>query len=188
MAESPTEPPQPPSGQPPNQPPHIQIPSGGVIPQGALPQLIAAMVASAAQPQQLLLPGIIQQQAIHWQGPYPPPEAVERYEHVLPGTFDRLITMAEQLQTAQISQSAKALEYAHADTNRGQWLGFATTGFAMVGAIICAKIGEPWVAGLFLSVPVMAVARALIETTKAPSPTDIIKAATQPHQAQPETK
>jgi uncharacterized membrane protein len=148
--------------------------------------MIAQQIAGAGQPQQLLLPGIIQQQASHWQGPYPPPEAVERYEGVLPGTFNRLITMAEQLQAAQISQSAQALEYAHADTKRGHWLGFTTTGFAMAGAIICAAIGDPWVAGLFLSVPVMAVAKALIETTKAPSPTDIIKAATQP-QPPPET-
>jgi uncharacterized membrane protein len=127
---------------------------------------------------QLNLPGIIQQQAQHWQGPYPPPEAVERYEAVLPGTLNRLITMAEQLQAAQVQQSATALEYTQRDTRRGHWLGFATTIAAMGGAIIALQYNA-WVAGAFLSVPVMAVAKALIETTKAPTQADLIKAATQ---------
>ena len=72
---------------------------------------------------------------------------VERYERVLSGTFNRLITMAEQLQAAQIVQSQQGLDYTQADTKRGHWLGFATTGFAMIGALLCAIFGHPWVAG-----------------------------------------
>jgi hypothetical protein len=82
--------------------------------------------------------------------------------------------MAENLQAAQISQSQLALTSQASETKRGHWLGFVTTGFAMIGAVACVAIGQPWVAGLFLSVPVMAVARALIETTKAPSAKDLI--------------
>ncbi|WP_271617941.1 DUF2335 domain-containing protein [Bradyrhizobium sp. CCBAU 51745] len=125
---------------------------------------------------QLMLPGIVQQQSQMWQGPYPPPEAVERYEAVLPGTLNRLITMAEKLQEAQIEQSRLSLQHAQSDVRRGHWLGFATTGLAMIGAIIAVQYNA-WVAGAFLSVPVMAVAKALIETTKAPTQTDLLKAA-----------
>src|SRR5271169_160553 len=94
-------------------------------------------------PQQQLLPGIIQQ--AHWSGPYPPPDAVERYDAVVPGAFDRIIAMAEQLQAAQIDQSRRALDYSHYNGRRGHWLGFVAAILAMGGALFCAWIGSPWV-------------------------------------------
>lgn len=154
-----------------------------LVGQQQLPPHVLAQILAQSQMRpmggvQLTLPGIVQQ-AQHWQGPYPPPEAVERYEQVLPGTLNRLITMAEQLQTAQITQSNMALEHTKNDTRRGHWLGFITTGLAMLGAIGCAALSQPYVACLFLSVPVMAVAKALIETTKTATSVDIIKAASE---------
>jgi len=118
------------------------------------------------QPQHLPSSGISQQ--AHWSGPYPPPDAVERHEAVLPGAFNRIIAMAEQLQSAQIAQSQKALEYSYLNGRRGHWLGFAITVLAFGGAFFCAWISSPWVAGAFLSIPVMAVAKALIDAAKAP--------------------
>jgi predicted PurR-regulated permease PerM len=45
----------------------------------------------------------------------------------------------------------------------------------MVGTLVCVALGSPIVAGLFLSVPVMAVAKALIETSKpAPSASNLV--------------
>ena len=38
----------------------------------------------------------VQQTVQLWQGQYPPPEAIEHYEKVLPGSFDRMIAMAER--------------------------------------------------------------------------------------------
>jgi uncharacterized membrane protein len=127
---------------------------------------------------QFTLPGIIQQ-AQHWQGPYPPPDAIERYEAVLPGAFNRMIAMAEQLQAAQIEEARRVNEYTQRDSRRGLWLGWSTTVLAMIGAIGCLYFNSPWVAAAFLSVPVMAVARALVESAKSQSPTEIIRAAAQ---------
>jgi uncharacterized membrane protein len=93
---------------------------------------------------------------------------VERYDAVQPGAFNRIIAMAEQLQEAQIAQSRRALDYSYFNGRRGHWLGWATTVLAMGGSLFCAWIGSPWVAGAFLRVPVMAVAKALIEAAKAP--------------------
>ena len=76
--------------------------------------------------------------------------------------------MAEQLPTAQIAQSKLALDYSYFNGRRGQWLGWGATILAMGGALFCTWIGSPWVAGVFLSVPVMAVAKALVDATKAP--------------------
>jgi hypothetical protein len=82
-----------------------------------------------------------------WQSPYPPPDAVERYEKICPGAFDRILGMA----------------CAH-------WLGFVVAIAALIAAIVSLLFGDnPWVAGLCLSVPVMAVAKALIDSAKAPS-------------------
>jgi len=99
-----------------------------------------------------------------WQGQYPPPEAVEHYERILPGSFDRMIGMAERLQAAQIDESRRALDYTQADARRGHWLGAAIAVLAMMGALICLRLDFPFVAAIFVGIPVMAVAKALIET------------------------
>jgi uncharacterized membrane protein len=113
---------------------------------------------------------LVHQQTIQtWQGPFPPPAAVREYEQILPGTWDRLLKMAEQAQAAQIATTNTAQEFARRDVKRGHWLGFVTTMAAMAGAILCALYGHGGVAGVFLSVPVMAVAKALIETARAPT-------------------
>ena len=44
-------------------------------------------------------------------GPLPPPDVLERYERMQPGTLDRLLTMAEKEQQARIDHNTKAGEY-----------------------------------------------------------------------------
>jgi hypothetical protein len=77
--------------------------------------------------------------------------------------------MAERLQAAQIKQTETAAQFAQVDTKRGHWLGFAVAIAALVAAIVSLLLDNPWVAGLCLSVPVMAVAKALIDSAKASS-------------------
>jgi uncharacterized membrane protein len=98
-----------------------------------------------------------------WQGQYPPPEAIEHYEKVLPGSFDRMIAMAERLQAAQIDESRRAHDHTHADNRRGQWLGFSAAVSAMLCALAALALNNPWVAAAFISVPVMGVAKVLVE-------------------------
>jgi uncharacterized membrane protein len=43
-------------------------------------------------------------------GPLPPPETVERYELVLPGAFDRILTMAEKDQQDKFEYNRKVFE------------------------------------------------------------------------------
>ena len=127
----------------------------------ALPYAPGGLIAGGA------LPGIQTQQTLQiWQGQYPPPDAVEHYERVLPGSFDRMIGMAERLQAAQIDGTKRGQDYTRDDTRRGHWLGFAIAVLAMLGAFGCLELKYPWVATVFLSVPVMAVAKALIESAR----------------------
>lgn len=119
----------------------------------------------------------IQQTVQLWQGQYPPPEAIEHYEKVLPGSFDRMIAMAERLQAAQIEEARRAYDYTHSDNRRGHWLGFSAAVIAMFCAIAALAFNDSWVAVAFISVPVMGVARALIESAKKSSPTDLLATA-----------
>jgi uncharacterized membrane protein len=114
----------------------------------------------------MTLPGM-QVQQISWQGPFPPPEAIKGYEQVLPGSFDRIMTMAEEAQRAQIETVREAQKLTSRDTARGAWLGFVVTLTAIGAAIWCASMKQPWVASLFLAVPVMAVAKALVQAKRA---------------------
>ncbi len=143
-----------------------------ILARGAVPNLGQPVIMAGAPGLQIpaMLGGMLTTQFQQsWQGPYPPPEAVERYEKSLPGTFDRMIKMAEQLQHAQIEEAKEIRVLTHKDQKRGNYLGFATTLVAMGGALVCIRLNAPVVAGVFLSVPVMAVAKALIESSR-PSP------------------
>ena len=114
--------------------------------------------------------GFALQQVQVWQGQFPPPDAVERYEQVLPGAFDRIMTMAERQQEASIAGSAEARRYLREDSRRGHWLGWLVTVVALVCALVCAILGQPWVAGMLVAVPVMGVAKALVDSARTPSP------------------
>ncbi len=116
----------------------------------------------------------VQNSVVHvWQGQFPPPEALERYEAILPGSFERILAMAERLQEAGITEAWGAQYNLRTDVKRGHWLGFGTTMVAILGAVVCVIIGTIghgegpfWVAGLLVSVPVMAVAKALVESAR----------------------
>jgi uncharacterized membrane protein len=181
--------PDPPSGDTPVPPQGTPIDPTVVQPGAAIPltQLIARGLpyAGGPFPGQVFIPTIGQPQVQLqlWQGQFPPPEAMERYEKILPGSFDRMIKMAEKLQDAQITQTTNAQNYTRIDARRGHWLGFSTTVLALLGAIGCGITGAAWgalglyaLAALMVGVPVMAVAKALVESVRSPSPSDIIKA------------
>ena len=99
----------------------------------------------------------------NWVGPYPPPDAIERYEQIMPGTFNRILSMAERMEAAQIAQSSEAIRYQANDTRRAHYLGAGLGAFAIGGAMVIGFKGQPWLAAVFLAVPVMGLARAFVE-------------------------
>jgi uncharacterized membrane protein len=167
------EPPQKPPNEAPSKPPEqgqvrAPAPEQGRVdgPSVQVPPAILAQLQYPPGPGALI--GL--QQALQiWQSPYPPPDAIERYEKINPGSFDRILKMVERLQAAQIEQTRIASQFTQNDTRRAQWLGFAVAITALLGALACLLLEYPWVAAVFLSVPVMTVARALIDSATAPS-------------------
>jgi uncharacterized membrane protein len=85
-----------------------------------------------------------------WMAPFPPPRAVAEYEQLLPGTWDRLLRMAEQEQAADIASARDKEEYIQRQFRRGQLLGiFALlmtpkAGLSKADALIL-RVGEPGV-------------------------------------------
>jgi hypothetical protein len=85
---------------------------------------------------------------------------------VLPGAFDRILTMAEKQQDAGIAEAMRATAYRRGDIRRAHYLGAAVAGGAMICSLIALHMGSPIVAGAFLTVPVFSVARAIFETVR----------------------
>lgn len=174
------------------QPPPAAAQRPAAIPPALLAQLLAqrgGLPYAGGPIMGMPLPMVIPQaptaqaQVQLWQGQFPPPDAVKQYEQVLPGSFNRMIAMAERLQEAQIEEVRRAQDYTANDSRRGHWLGFSATFLAIVGAIGCTVVaaitgttGPYIVAAALVSVPVMAVAKSLIESAKTPSARDIMKA------------
>lgn len=125
---------------------------------------------SAGQPAGLNLPagfqfGFSAQQTLY-QGPFPPPEVIERYEQLMPGTFNRIVSMAEENQRAQIDLNQQGLDATKDDMRRGQFLGFTVAMAGVAGAIFFGAFHQPLLAGAFLALPLMGVATALINSAK----------------------
>jgi len=149
--------------QPPQGPPNL-----GVVPPHVLAQVLGQRVVLGTPFPMLVAPQqqIAQAQLQVWQGQYPPPDAIERYEKVLPGSFNRMIAMAEQLQSAQITESGRVVQYTAAAAKRGHYLGAGTMVVAMACALAALHLGNGWVAGAFLTLPVMGVAKSLVDSAR----------------------
>jgi uncharacterized membrane protein len=114
---------------------------------------------SAVPPQLLVQFGIPTQQS--WNAPFPPPDVVERYEAILPGTFGRIIEMAELGQKAQMDLLTHGQEHLSRDVARGHYLGAFICLCAIGSAIKCVELGSVTGAALFLGVPLFSVVLSL---------------------------
>lgn len=90
-------------------------------------------------------------------GPIPPPQVLQGYENILPGSADRILTMAEGQQKHRFSLEDKAISGQVENAKRGQI-------FAFIVFIICALIGLAFAffdmkafAGIFLSISMVIV-------------------------------
>ncbi len=85
-------------------------------------------------------------EARSFSGPHPPPEMLREYEAVLPGSADRIFTMAEKQQDHRIRLESIAVPSRERRADRGQWaaLTVSLTGFAVAGYAL--HEGYPWAA------------------------------------------
>ena len=142
------------------------VAAGNVVSTGINPYAPGILPA-----QQVILVPVAQQQLAQqiqtWQGPFPHPTDMRAYEDILPGTFERMLKMAEEAQRAQIDTVRRAQEFTRGDIARGHYLGFIGMLAAMGGALWCASHGQRVIAGLFLGLPVMTVIKILVDSIRA---------------------
>lgn len=119
----------------------------------------------------------VSHQKIH-HGPLPAPEDLQRYDQLLPGAAERIITMAEVEQRHRHEQESKAIsselvtreilqatEKVRIDgvmrsDRRGQYLGAVVSILAISGAIYTAG-SQPYVAVALISLPILGIVKAL---------------------------
>lgn len=124
------------------------------------------------------------QQQHAWNAPVPPPEAAERFEKLCPGSFERMLRMAEKEQDNQIDVSQKqiaiaknisdqqivlatrAQDFLARDTKRGHWLGAMISILAMIGSITSEVYQQTAIGVAFLGVPLTTVVIAFINSHK----------------------
>jgi len=92
----------------------------------------------------------------YWSAPIPSPEAMARYNEVMPGAVDRILAMAEREAASRHSNDASILanerlkiESAKSEVMRGQVFAFIFIISCVGVAAWCAHVGQPWVAALF---------------------------------------
>jgi uncharacterized membrane protein len=105
-----------------------------------------------------------------WQGPVPPPAALEHFERIVPGSAARLIEMAEAEQKHRHSIEAgtmftqqESVRLTARDNLVGMVLGFVALLCGIGAAVWSVIAGASWAVSLgFMGLPVMIVAAELV--------------------------
>lgn len=105
-----------------------------------------------------------------WQGPLPPPAALQQFDQILDGGAERIFKMAEAEQKHRIESEREALfanikaqQIEGRAIKRGHYLGAALSVVATIAAVVSAHIGaHPSVSIALIGVPLMSAVRAII--------------------------
>jgi uncharacterized membrane protein len=108
---------------------------GNLVGRDQAPQITAQIVALVSE---------------KFSGPIAHPRHLREYEDIVPGAADRIIRMAEDQLLHQRNMDEQALKAEIADTNAGRWFGFIALLCLIGAALVCAWIGQVWLAGLFI--------------------------------------
>ena len=100
--------------------------------------------------------------ATHWEGPLPPPEVVERFEKILPGSLDRLLSNFERESDNRRAIEKAASEQYHVRAIRGQWLSFALTLVAFAVAALCAFLDQSAIGCAVVGITVLGIVQAMM--------------------------
>jgi len=106
-------------------------------------------------------------------GPIPHPDQLAEFNALIPDGAHRIMTMAEQAQTAQISRSQdilrakeKAAQNEHDEIMRGQLLFFILCMLALIAGVVLILMGMSWQGIIVASVPLVKIVSTLITRGK----------------------
>ena len=84
------------------------------------------------------------QQSAHFSGPIPPPDAMAGYEEVLPGSADRIMTMAENEQKLREKRTDGTIGIARLRIGAS----FIVSVLLIAAGVYCAILGQPLLGGV----------------------------------------
>lgn len=90
-------------------------------------------------------------------GPIPPPQVLQGYESILPGSADRILSMAESQQKHRIEIEDKAISGQVENAKRGQVFAFIVFILCVFVALVLAYLGMKTYAGIFLTITMVTV-------------------------------
>lgn len=93
-----------------------------------------------------------------YSGPLPPAEEIEAYEHVCPGSADRIISMAEKSLENRIANEQLIVKEETKQSSRGQILGFILAVFFGIIALVLGLKGQERLAGIIASGDIVSLA------------------------------
>lgn len=106
-------------------------------------------------------------QIAQWQGPLPPPGALEQFDRIIPNGAERIMVMCEKEQDARIHNERRITTAEIAIEAGGRVIGALLILACVAAAIWSISVGADWRVTLgFLSVPVMGAAAKLLERRK----------------------
>ena len=85
-----------------------------------------------------------------WDAPLPPPDALQRYEEILPGSADRILQMAEKQQEYAYNLNSTVIFGDSKRAHLGLIAGFIISALGIGGGIYLIATGHDW-AGLALA-------------------------------------
>ena len=114
--------------------------------------------------------GVASLQTQSFSGPIPHPSDFAEYERVLPGTAERILSMAEresafrhEAERKRLALAEEDAKRAKAETERGQWLSFILASIAFASAVVCAALKQPAVGGIIAGTTLVAVVSAIMK-------------------------
>jgi len=100
-----------------------------------------------------------------WSGPLPPPEALARFNDIVPNGAERIFKMAEDEQEHRIASERTGLVASIAEAKRGQLLGASISIISLISAGISVYLGAHLaVTALMVGVPIMGLAKSIVDS------------------------
>jgi uncharacterized membrane protein len=84
---------------------------------------------------------------MHYQGPIPAPDDFARFEDILPGSADRIMTLTERQTDHRMRLESSVVASQQAQSARGQWFAFLIGLYGITAGAYVALQGHDWVGG-----------------------------------------
>ena len=108
----------------------------------------------------------IQETTFAWQGPLPPPRALQAYDEVIPGAADRILKMAENQAAHRIQMERIAIQSEVRSSVWGLTAGFLLSAAVIGGGIYLIATGHDWAGSMLIGFDLATLAGIFVYGTR----------------------